>query len=335
MISYSLIIMEFVLPKDHYGCPYLLLAPMEGVGDRSFRRAMVKMGGFDEACIEFLRVPINAYIPSLAIRYCADDTTPIPQAAQLMGSDPMLMAEMTHAVAERGAPRVDLNCGCPSNTVTGRGAGSSLLKDPEHLHRIAKAMVKAVEVPVTAKLRIGFEDTLLFKENILAAQEAGIRFLTLHARTKADGYALPARWEYIAEAKELLKIPVVGNGDIQSVEDAVKMLTLTRCDGLMIGRGGVTNPWIFLEIKAHFAKRPFLREWERLAAFFETFVTEMQSIEVPLKIQINKIKQLFGFMFRANSRLHDLRQTVLTTSYSGPCDMLQKTLPLLKEGWSL
>jgi len=167
--------MKTVLPKNKDGCPTLLLAPMEGLGDLTFRRAMATIGGFDQACTEFLRVPMNAHIPSLAKRYNPKDTYPIPQAAQLMGSDPILMAEMAKAVAERGAPRIDLNCGCPSNTVTGRGAGSSLLKDPNHLHKVAKAMVDAVNIPVTAKLRSGFEDISLFKENIIAAQEGNRR----------------------------------------------------------------------------------------------------------------------------------------------------------------
>lgn len=119
-----------LLPKDFFGCPYLFLAPMEGVGDRCFRRAMASVGGFDEAVTDFLRVPTNAHIQSLARVYEAGETHPIPLAVQLMGSDAELMAAMAQEVEKRGAPRIDLNCGCPSNTVTGRGAGSSLLKDP-------------------------------------------------------------------------------------------------------------------------------------------------------------------------------------------------------------
>ena len=135
-----------------------------------------------------------------------------------MGSEPELMAEMAQELERMGAPRIDLNCGCPSNTVTGKGAGSSLLKEPPLLHEIAKAMVQAVSIPVTVKMRSGFDDISLFKENLLAAQESGIRFLTLHPRTKVDGYGPPARWDLIAEAKSILKIPVVGNGDILKVK---------------------------------------------------------------------------------------------------------------------
>ena len=133
-----------ILPKAANGCPYLQLAPMEGVGDFAFRKAMASIGGFDEAVKDFLRVPRNAHIPSLARVYNADELAPIPLAAQLMGSEPELMAEMAQEIVRRGAHRIDINCGCPSNTVTGRGAGSSLLKDPGFLHDVAKAVVDRV-----------------------------------------------------------------------------------------------------------------------------------------------------------------------------------------------
>src|SRR3990167_9061140 len=123
-----------MLPKDPHGCPYLQLAPMEGVGDLSFRKAIASIGGFDEAVRDFLRVPANAHVKSLSKVYFASELAPIPLAAQIMGSDPDLMAAMAQELVLRGAPRIDVNCGCPSHTVTGRGAGSSLLKDPKLLH---------------------------------------------------------------------------------------------------------------------------------------------------------------------------------------------------------
>jgi tRNA-dihydrouridine synthase C len=127
-----------LLPKAPSGCPYLLLAPMEGVGDRNFRKAIATIGGFDEAVRDFIRVPKNAHVKSLAAVYEPKELHPIPLAAQIMGSDPDLAAEMVKELARLGAPRIDLNCGCPSNTVTGRGAGSSLLKEPKALHEVAK-----------------------------------------------------------------------------------------------------------------------------------------------------------------------------------------------------
>ena len=322
------------LPKNHDGCPFLLLAPMEGVGDRAFRKAMASIGGFDQACTEFLRVPVNAHVPSLAKRYFCEETAPIPQAAQIMGSEPGLMGEMAHALSLRGAPRIDLNCGCPSNTVTGKGAGSSLLKDPMQLHKVAKAMVEAVEIPVTAKLRSGFEDTSLFKENLLAAQESGIRFLTLHPRTKADGYGPPARWDLIAEAKQILSIPVVGNGDILSVQDALRMLKETGCDALMIGRGGVINPFIFQMIKGHFSGKPYVPSWEAFMQYLRIFIAHFPP-EMSLRGQLNKLKCLFGFLFQANPCLLERRFSILKADASCVSAYLDFVLPIYQSFFNI
>ena len=322
--------MPSILLKNVHGCPHLILAPMEGVGDRAFRRAMAFIGGMDETCTEFLRVPNQAHVESLAKRYDAQETAPIPQAAQLMGSDPISMAAMAQEVAKRGAPRIDLNCGCPSNTVTGRGAGSSLLKEPNHLYQVAKAMVNAVDIPVTAKLRSGFEDTSLFRENLLAAQESGIRFLTLHPRTKVDGYGPPAKWELIAEAKQILKIPVVGNGDILTVQDALNMLKQTHCDGLMIGRGSVINPFIFQEIKAYFAGLSHQKQWIHFLDYLQTFVKHIPD-EMTVRGKLNKLKQLFGFLFKRNQALLAHRQSILTLTPEGTDSFLENVLPLYQK----
>lgn len=321
-----------LLPPDPHGCPYLLLAPMEGVGDRSFRKAMASIGGFDEAVQDFLRVPRNAHIPSLAAGYVCDEIAPFLLAAQLMGSDLDLMAAMAREIERRGAPRIDLNCGCPSNTVTGKGAGSSLLKEPDYLHQVARAMVQAVSIPVTVKMRSGFDDVSLFRENLLAAQESGIQFLTLHPRTKVDGYGPPARWDLIAEAKSLLHIPVVGNGDILNVGHAVEMLRTTRCDALMIGRGSVINPFIFHEIRAHFAGRSYRPVWSDLIRYLHTFLSAIPD-EIPMKTRVNKLKQLLGFVFKGNAALQSQRELVLRFDRTEPHALLQFALPLLERSW--
>lgn len=322
-----------LLPKDPNDCPFLVLAPMEGVGDRCFRKAMASIGGFDEAVTEFMRVPRNAHVKSLARDYQWEETTPIPLAAQIMGSDPELMGEMARELAAKGAQRIDLNCGCPSNTVTGRGAGSSLLKEPNILHQIAKAMVKAVNIPVTLKMRSGFEDTSLFKENLLAAQESGVRYITLHPRTKVDGYGPPAKWELIALAKTILSIPLVGNGDILTVEDALRMLKTTGCDALMIGRGSVINPFIFHQIRSYFAGVEYRPQWKDLEHYFEVYLAAMAP-EMPEKNKINKMKQLLGFHFKGSSHLLEKRQSILTSAHPDIRSLLNFALPLLKEGWT-
>jgi nifR3 family TIM-barrel protein len=302
---------------------------MEGVGDRSFRKAMGSVGGFDEAVTDFLRVPSNAHVKSLACQYQVDEITPIPLAAQIMGSDPDLLAAMAQEIEKRGAPRIDLNCGCPSNTVTGRGAGSSLLRDPTFLHENAKAIVAAVSIPVTVKMRSGFEDTSLFKENLLAAQESGISFLTLHPRTKVDGYGPPANWDLIAEAKQLLRIPIVGNGDILNVADALRMLSDTRCDALMIGRGSVINPFIFHQIRSHFAGTTFQFSTEDLSKYITAYLDFIPT-EIPIKTRINKLKQLMGFIFKGSPELLSKREAMLKTTYTDLDSFLQFSLALLQ-----
>ncbi|GLC71316.1 hypothetical protein PLESTF_001102200 [Pleodorina starrii] len=276
-------------------CPMLFLAPMENLADRPFRRALAAtIGGFDEACTEFLRIPGRSDNPLGSIRGV---TSParydprelqglsglgrlggggggddggggggagggggggIPLGAQIMGSNPEYMGMAArYLVQVRGAPRVDLNCGCPANTVTGNGAGSSLLRTPRLLGDIVEAMVREVggEAPVSVKLRAGFDDTSLLEDNLLAAQEAGASFVTLHPRTRGQAYSGAADWGLIARAVELLDIPVIGNGDVVSVSRAHALLRETGCHGLMVGRGAVHDPLIFHRIRHSFSSR--------------------------------------------------------------------------------
>ena len=319
--------LPMTLPKNPHGCPYLFLAPMEGLGDRPFRKAMASVGGFDEAVTEFIRVPRNAHIESLAKVYEAEELGEIPLAAQIMGSDVELVAAMARELVRRGAKRIDLNCGCPSATVVGKGAGSSLLKEPTFLHQVAKSIVQSVDVPVTVKMRSGFEDTTLLQENLLAAQESGIRFLTLHPRTKADGYGPPAKWELIAYAKSILKIPVVGNGDILTMEDARRMLKETGCDALMIGRGGAINPFIFHEIKASFSGAPL--KGIELNQFLDVFVQNLSPLS-PTRNRIGKLKQLLSFLFRKNPILLAQRSAMLTLNTTSETEFIESAKKIIE-----
>ncbi|GFR50969.1 hypothetical protein Agub_g13291, partial [Astrephomene gubernaculifera] len=244
-------------------CPPLFLAPMENLADRSFRRALATtVGGFDEACTEFMRVPGRADNPAAAVRgvvswYDACELGAVPLGAQIMGSHPEMMGMAARfLVQERGAPRVDLNAGCPANTVTGHGAGSSLLRSPEQLGELVAAVVAAVggAAPVSVKLRAGFDDTTLFEENLLAVQEAGASFISLHPRTRRQCYSGAADWGLVARAVELLDIPVVGNGDVVSAERALALLRETGCHGVMVGRGAVQDPLLFHRIRYSFQR---------------------------------------------------------------------------------
>ncbi len=321
--------MTLPLKKDNSVCPRLFLAPMEGVGSVQFRKAMATIGGFDEACTEFLRVPSNAHVRSLAKKYSPDDTAPIPQAAQIMGSDPDLMAAMTIELVSRGAPRVDLNCGCPSNRVTGRGAGSTLLKTPELLHQIAKSMVVSSSVPVTIKMRPGYDDTSLFKENLLAAEESGAAFITLHPRTKVEGYALPAHWERLREAKSILSIPLVGSGEVVDVASCYKMLEETGVDAVMIGRGAIANPWIFHDIKDSFcSQKKDKTPTKELAPFFNAFLSSIPP-DTKERSRINQVKQIINYMLRKYPEKADKRTFLLTSHVTLAEELVALALPCL------
>ncbi len=301
-------------------CPPLYLAPMEGLGDHFFRKAIACIGGFDEACTEFIRVSSNVHIPFLSKKYDPNEIAPYPLAAQLMGQDPILLAQMTEALIIKGAPRIDLNCGCPSNTVVGKGAGSSLLKIPEHLYEIVSAMTKTARkrVPISVKMRSGYNDTSLLLANLDAAEKGGASFITLHHRTKIEGYTPPVYWDRIKLAKAHINIPLIGSGDINSPQDAKKMFEETGCDGLMIGRAAVRNPLIFHEIRAYFEGKPYKREWLLIQSYFQKFKEELESSDLKSRSVINKFKQLIANYFIDFPEALDLKKELLIQKDPSP-----------------
>ena len=175
-----------------------------------------------------------------------------PISAQLFGSDPYTLAESAKIVEDAGFDLVDLNLGCPAKRVVKCNGGSGLLKDLPVIGTIFEAVRAAVKIPFTVKFRLGWDD-----ENIVCvplakmAEDCGLNGVALHARTREQGYSGNARWEWIAAVKDAIKIPVIGNGDIRTPEDAIAMVAQTGCDGVMIGRTAASNPWIFRQIRQH------------------------------------------------------------------------------------
>jgi len=170
-----------------------------------------------------------------------------PLGAQLLGCDPDMMAEAARILEEMGFDLIDMNLGCPVKKVVGNGEGSALLKDPARAERVFRAVRNAVKVPVTMKTRKGFQDPSGDEAVELAkrAEGAGLCAVTIHGRTQAQGYAGMADWEAIGKVKRAVKIPVIGNGDVLTPADAARLLEVSGCDGIMIGRGGLGNPWIY------------------------------------------------------------------------------------------
>jgi nifR3 family TIM-barrel protein len=183
-----------------------------------------------------------------------DDEHPI--SAQLFGSNPATLADSARIVQDAGFDLVDLNLGCPAKRVVACNGGSGLLRDLPHIETIFKAIRSAVSIPFTVKFRMGWNDKhIVCVELAKMAEDCGLNAVALHARTREDGYTGQARWEYIAAVKDAVRIPVIGNGDIRTPEDAAAMVDATRCDAVMIGRAAPSNPWIFRQIAQYTASK--------------------------------------------------------------------------------
>jgi tRNA-dihydrouridine synthase C len=227
----------------------LFLAPMEGVTEPCFRDLVINLGGVGSACTEFVRVS-NTPVPRKVMeRYLGAVRRDCVVAIQLMASDTEHLAESVCAAEQAGAAYIDLNFGCPAPVVFNKCAGSALLCHPERLFAITRAAVEATTLPVTAKLRAGISDDSRLCENLAALVEGGAAMITLHGRLRIHSYAHPSRWDWISQAKDYLRQrngpPLVGNGSVESAEDAARMRAETGCEGVMIGRGALADPWVF------------------------------------------------------------------------------------------
>lgn len=237
----------------------LLLAPMEGYSDQPFRRICKRMGA-DLVYTEFTSSEGLVRLAGKTARKISLAEDERPAGVQIFGRDPDRMEAAARRVAEEQQPDiVDINFGCPARKVCGHGAGSQLMREPDLLVEIARRVVEAVELPVTAKIRLGWDwDNINVIEIGLRLQEAGIQALTVHGRTRNQKYEGEADLDWIARVKEALDIPVIGNGDVRTAEDAERMFRHTGADAVMIGRGAMHNPWIFREARAWIDHREVL-----------------------------------------------------------------------------
>ena len=231
--------------------PNLVLAPMEGVTDLTFRRLIRGIGGVGLTVTEFIASEaLRRGIPK-AEMMARFDPNEHPVAIQIYGRNPEAMAEAASGIEEAGADIVDLNFGCPSKKVCAHSGGSSLLREPDHARQIVREVRKAIRIPLTVKMRSGFDHNIRNAPDIAKmCEDEGADAITIHWRTRADLYSGVRAVDKIAEAKRRLRIPVVGNGDVVDYPTAVAMFNDTGVDGVMIGRGAVKNPWVFRQIEA-------------------------------------------------------------------------------------
>jgi tRNA-dihydrouridine synthase C len=232
---------------------------MEGVVEHHVRDILSRLGGLDGCVTEFIRVTDQKLPYKVFYKYAQElesgCNTPngTPVKVQLLGSKPEPMAMNALELVSYGAKAIDLNFGCPAKTVNSHEGGACLLRQPDRVYSIIKAVRDAVpkEIPVSAKIRLGYEDRSSYLDNAHAVEAAGATELTVHARSKADGYKPPAYWHYIADIKAALKIPVIANGEIWSVDDYLRCRDESQCEDVMLGRGILSCPDLARQIKAH------------------------------------------------------------------------------------
>lgn len=255
------------LPADFFGSANarIVLAPMEGVVDHITREILTSIGGIDLCVTEFIRVvdqllPEHVFLrdaPELAWSElepaCARSHTRsgVPLLVQLLGSDPVCLGENAARAIDMGAVGVDLNFGCPAKTVNRHDGGATLLKNPERVRAAVEGVRRAVPAThtVSAKVRLGFSDKSLCREIAQAAQAGGASWLTVHARTRDEGYQPPAHWEFIAQMRECVSIPVIANGDVWTPDDYQRMLAVSGSRHAMLGRGLLARPSLALECR--------------------------------------------------------------------------------------
>ncbi|CAN2041240.1 tRNA-dihydrouridine synthase [Candidatus Magnetomoraceae bacterium gMMP-15] len=234
----------------------LILAPLAGITNLPFR-LIIKKTGCAMVCSEMISSNGLVYNSDKTYELLASSEKEKPLSIQIFGSNPEIMAQAAQIIVNHGADVLDINLGCSVRKVVKTGSGVALMREPELAKKILRAIRKAIDIPFTIKIRSGWdksgEDALKIAK---LAESCGVDAITLHPRTATQGFGGKADWSLISRVKKLVSIPVIGNGDIVHAEDAIKMRNETGCDGIMIGRAAIGNPWIFEQIFALMKKKP-------------------------------------------------------------------------------
>lgn len=277
----------------------LVLAPMEGLTDPIMRDVLTSVGSFDWCVTEFIRVTDSLLPDHIYHTYCPEllndgkTAAGTPVHVQFLGNNPEMLAANAAKVAAMGAPAIDMNFGCPAKTVNRHRGGSVLLDEPDVVHELVKAVRDAVpaHIPVSAKMRLGYMDRNFMLENAHAIEDAGAAWVTVHARTKADGYTPPAFWDQLQPIREALKINVIANGEIWNNADAKQCRLESGCEDLMIGRGAVTTPDLTQCIRQN-SDVP-LMNWNELLQLQIRFINGPAKTEIGM---VGRYKQWLGMM---------------------------------------
>lgn len=278
----------------------LVLAPMEGLADYWLRQVLTDIGGYDWCVTEFVRVSGRLLPPKVFYRWCpelregARTRAGTPVHVQLLGSDPQCVAENAALAVTLGAPAIDLNFGCPAKTVNRHRGGAVLLDEPELVHAVVAAVRRAVPpaVPVSAKMRLGNDDDVRALDNARGVAAAGASWLTVHGRTRAQGYRPPAYWDRIREVREAVAIPVIANGEIWTASDAHRCAAESGCGALMLGRGAVSDPFLARSIR-----QQGQWGWEDVAPWLLDYTGRLLGTGTPEQ-EAGRIKQWLNYLRR-------------------------------------
>ncbi len=281
---------------------------MEGVIDHHMRHLLTRIGGYDHCVTEFVRISEQLLPPVVFHRICPElahgsqTKSGTPVTLQLLGGAPNVMAENAQRAVELGATAIDINFGCPSRFTNSKAGGAILLKEPERIYSITAAVRRAVpdEIAISAKIRLGYDTTDLAMDNAQAVEAANASFITVHARTKVDGYHYPARWEWLGKINDALAIPLVANGDIHSVDEFLRCREMSNCEDFMLGRGAVIQPDLARKISAiQFDRVIEPMQWYEVAAVVIKMMELMQTEPAMQdKKVLGRIKQWLAYLKR-------------------------------------
>ncbi len=277
----------------------LILAPMEGLADQSLRDILTRVGGIDLCVAEFVRITNHLLTEKMLLRTVPElasggrTRAGVAVRVQLLGSDPVCLADNAAFAASLGAPGIDLNFGCPAPTVNRHGGGAVLLEFPEQIYAIVAATRRAVpaHIPVTAKMRLGLSDTSMALDCARAIEAAGADEITVHARTRADGYRPPARWEWLAHIREAVKLPVVANGEVWSPQDYEQIRRISGCTDVMVGRGAIIRPDLMRCIKTGEEAMSWQTLLPWVSDYYDQLCARMEHRHAP-----GRLKQWLGMM---------------------------------------
>ena len=285
--------------------PYgsLIFAPMEGITDEAFRKTILKLyPEWDYLATDFLRVPSAGRYPSKhLIRHFGKDLSEIGWVKdktmfQILTSHRAFTIQMVRDVFELGYPWMDINLGCPSNTVTKNGGGSSLLLDLVSLRSLVKNIRENFPGRLTAKIRTGFHDTSEFEDSIRLLNDEGIEMITVHGRTRDMMYKVPAVWSYIEKAVKISQVPIVGNGDVWGTDDITRMFKETGCHAVMVARGALKAPWIAQNYKNGPREETSKERLEKIQVFFTEYRSQLEIENITDRGLLKQSKSVSRFM---------------------------------------